>query len=43
MKTRLCKFDPSNPTFKEKMLFAGVYIIFLISALKHRLRVPITR
>ena len=37
-KTRLCNFDPLKPHFYiVKLGFAGVYIIFLISAQKHRL------
>ena len=38
MKTRLCSFDPLKPHFYTvKLGFTGVYIIFLISAQKHRL------
>ena len=37
-KTRLCNFDPLKPHFYiVKLGFTGVYIIFLISAQKHRL------
>ena len=37
-KTRLCNFDPLKPHFYiVKLGFTGVYIIFLISAKKHRL------
>ena len=37
-KTYLYKFDPLKPHFYiVKLGFTGVYIIFLISALKHRL------
>ena len=37
-KTRLYNFDPLKPHFyKVKLGFTGVYIIFLISAQKHRL------
>ena len=37
-KTRLYDFDPLNPHFYiVKLGFTGVYIIFLISAQKHRL------
>ena len=37
-KTRLYSFDPLKPHFHiVKLGFAGVYIIFLISAQKHRL------
>ena len=37
-KTRLCNFDPLKPHFCiVKLGFTGVYIIFLISAQKHRL------
>ena len=37
-KTRLYSFDPLKPHFyKVKLGFTGVYIIFLISAQKHRL------
>ena len=37
-KTRLCDFDPLKPHFYiVKLGFTGVYIIFLISAQKHRL------
>ena len=36
--TRLCNFDPLKPHFYiVKLVFTGVYIIFLISAQKHRL------
>ena len=36
--TRACKCDPLKPHFYIiKFGFAGVYIIFLILALKHRL------
>ena len=36
-KTRLCNFDPLKPPFYiVKLGFTEVYIIFLISALKHR-------
>ena len=38
IKAYLYNFDPLNPTFiQKKMGFTGVYIIFLISAQKHRL------
>ena len=38
MKTRLYNFDPLKPHFYiEKLGFTGVYIIFVISAQKHRL------
>ena len=38
MKTRLYNSDPLEPHFYiVKLGFTGVYIIFLISALKHRL------
>ena len=38
MKTCLYNFDPLQPHFyKVKLGFTGVYIIFLISAQKHRL------
>ena len=38
MKTCLCNFDPLKPHFYiVKLGFTGVYIIFLISAQKHRL------
>ena len=38
MKTRLYNFDPIKPHFNiVKLGFTGVYIIFLISAQKHRL------
>ena len=38
MKTRLYNFDPFKPHFYVvKLGFTGVYIIFLISAQKHRL------
>ena len=38
MKTYLFNFDPLKPHFFiVKLLFTGVYIIFLISAQKHRL------
>ena len=41
-KTYLHNFDPIKPYFyKVKLGFTGVYIIFLISAQKHRLRVLI--
>ena len=41
-KTYLCYFDPLKPHFYiVKLGFTGVYIIFLISAQKHRLRVPV--
>ena len=37
-KTRLYNFDPLKPNFYiVKLGFTGVYIIFLISAQKHRL------
>ena len=37
-KTRLYNFDPLKPHFYiVKLGFTGVYIIFLISAQKHRL------
>ena len=37
-KTRLYNFDPLQPHFYiVKLGFTGVYIIFLISAQKHRL------
>ena len=37
-KTRLYSFDPLKPHFYVvKLGFTGVYIIFLISAQKHRL------
>ena len=37
-KTRIYNFDPHKPHFYiVKMGFTGVYIIFLISAQKHRL------
>ena len=37
-KTRLYNFDPLKPHFNiVKLGFTGVYIIFLISAQKHRL------
>ena len=37
-KTRLYNFDPLKPHFyMVKLGFTGVYIIFLISAQKHRL------
>ena len=37
-KTYLYNFDPLKPHFYiEKLGFTGVYIIFLISAQKHRL------
>ena len=37
-KTRLYNFDPHKPHFYiVKLGFTGVYIIFLISAQKHRL------
>ena len=37
-KTRLYSFDPLKPYFyTAKLGFTGVYIIFLISAQKHRL------
>ena len=37
-KTHLCNFDPLKPHFYiVKLGFTGVYIIFLISAQKHRL------
>ena len=39
-KTYLCNFDPLKPHFHiVKLGFTGVYIIFLISAQKYRLRV----
>ena len=39
-KTCLYNFDPLKPQFYiVKLGFTGVYIIFLISAQKHRLRV----
>ena len=39
-KTRLYNFDPLKPHFYiVKLGLTGVYIIFLISAQKHRLRV----
>ena len=39
-KTYLYNFDPLKPHFYTvKLGFTGVYIIFLISAQKHRLRV----
>ena len=41
-KTRLYNFDPLQPHFYiVKLGFTGVYIIFLISAQKHRLWVPV--
>ena len=41
-KTCLYKFDPLKPHFYVvKLGFTGVYIIFLISAQKHRLWVPV--
>ena len=43
MKTCLYNFDPFKPNFYiVKLGFAGVYIIFLISAQKHRLWVLVT-
>ena len=40
--TRLYNFDPFKPHFYiVKLGFTGVYISFLISALKHRLWVPV--
>ena len=42
MKTCLYKFDPLKPhLYIVKLGFPGVYIIFLISAQKHRLWVPV--
>ena len=42
MKTRLYNFDPLQPHFyMVKLGFTGVYIIFLISAQRHRLWVLI--
>ena len=42
-KTRLYNFDPLKPHFYiVKLGFTGVYIIFLISAQKHRLWVLVT-
>ena len=39
-KTRLYSFDPLKPHFYTvKLRFTGVYIFFLISAQKHKLRV----
>ena len=41
-KTCLYNFDPLKPHFYiVKLGFTGVYIIFLISAQKHRLWVPV--
>ena len=43
-KTRLCIFDPpplKTQLLYRKMGFTGVYIIFLISAIKHRLWAPV--
>ena len=41
-KTHLYNFDPLKPHFYTvKLGFTGVYIIFLISAQKHRLWVPV--
>ena len=41
-KTCLYNFDPLKPHFYTvKLGFTGVYIIFLISAQKHRLWVPV--
>ena len=41
-KTCLYNFDPLKPDFYVvKLGFTGVYIIFLISAQKHRLWVPV--
>ena len=41
-KTCLYNFDPLEPHFYTvKLGFTGVYIIFLISAQKHRLWVPV--
>ena len=41
-KTRLYNFDTLKPNFyTDKIEFAGVHIIFLISAMKHRLWVPV--
>ena len=41
-KTYLYNFEPLKPHFyKVKLGFTGVYIIFVISAQKHRLWVPI--
>ena len=41
-KTNLYNFDPLKPHFYIGNLgFTGVYIIFLISAEKHRLWVPV--
>ena len=38
LKTRLYNFEPLKPHFyKVKLGFTGVYIIFLISAQRHRL------
>ena len=37
MNTRLLNFDPKTPILYRKKGFAGIYIIFLISAIKHRL------
>ena len=42
MKTRQYNFDPLKPHFyKVKLGFKGVYIIFLISAQKHKLWVRV--
>ena len=42
MKTRLYNFDPLKPHFYiVKLGFTGVYVIFLISAQKYRLWVPV--
>ena len=42
MKTCLYNVDPLKPHFYiVKLGFTGVYIIFLISAQKHRLWVPL--
>ena len=38
-KTCLYNFDPLKPHFLVKLGYTGIYIIFLISAQKHRLRV----
>ena len=44
MKTRLYNFDPFKPHFYiVKLRFTGVYIIFLISAQKHKLLEPARR
>ena len=42
-KTCLYNFDPTKPHFYiVKLGFTGVYIVFLISAQKHRLRVLVS-